>query len=322
MKVKNQEDSYRKQRLKLRTIRDLSRCLGVPEGDLSRLVEKLDTRWGKRALYRSWDEPKKSGGTRRIDAPTKEWRWVLQRINRRILQRLYIDSTAKGGIQGKSLIDNVLPHVGKPMIAKFDLQDFFPSIASGRVYDLFCKIGCVPDVARVLTRLTTVDGKLPQGSPTSSMLAVLVTGYGGKQSFNGRLRRLASQHKSLCTTWVDDVTISGPRYLARLQGTVEKIAKQYRLKLNQNKNAFLSQQEQQVVTGVVVNSKPSVSRRERRQIRTILYQCQKRGLRAVEIREGPKLRERLLGKILYVQGINAEQGKPLMALFQSIDWSK
>ena len=189
--MKSEKHSSLKKRLKLRTVKDLSRHLGMPAEDLWDLARTLGTDQGKKLLYRSREKPKKSGGTRQIDAPTDRWKWVLRRINKRILQRVKVDPTALGSVRGKKLIDNVSPHVGKPMVATCDLANFFPSIRSGRVYETFQAIGCAPDVAHLLTRLTTVDGRVPQGSPTSPMLAVLVTAYGGKDSLHRHYRRRA-----------------------------------------------------------------------------------------------------------------------------------
>lgn len=322
MKREKQKHSSLKHHLKLRTVKDLSRHLSVSAEYLCDLAQTLDTGQGRSLLYRSQKKQKKSGGIRKIDAPTNKLKWVLKRINTRILQCVQIDPTATGGIRGKKLIDNVKPHVGKPMVAKFDLENFFPSISSARVYNVFQAIGCAPDVAHLLTRLTTVDGRVPQGSPTSSMLAVLVTAYGGKHSLNGRLRRLAAQHHSSCTTWVDDITISGPPYLERLQPTIKRIAGQEGFTLHPNKSVFRDRDKQQVVTGVVVNAKPSVPRKTRMEIRSLLHACKIKGPRAVEAKEGPKLKTRLRGKIAHIQAINTSQGESLLKLYKSVDWSE
>ena len=49
------------------------------------------------------------------------------------------------------------------MVITNDLKDFFPSISNRNVYDVFLRrLGCKPDIARYLTKLTTIDGCLPQ----------------------------------------------------------------------------------------------------------------------------------------------------------------
>jgi RNA-directed DNA polymerase len=147
----------------LRTISDLVRHLGINESFLCDLLNEL--RFDDTKLYRSWEEPKRSGGTRPIDAPKERLQFIQKRINKRILQRTQIHKAVFGAVRGKRLRDNLQLHVGKPMVANFDLEQFFSNIASGQVYKIFCAIGTAPDVARVLTRLTTLRGRLPQGAP-------------------------------------------------------------------------------------------------------------------------------------------------------------
>ncbi len=59
-----------KSKHKLRTISDLVRHLGVNEGFLYKVLDELSSDETK--LYRSWEVPKKSGGTRPIDAPNEK----------------------------------------------------------------------------------------------------------------------------------------------------------------------------------------------------------------------------------------------------------
>ncbi|MEK6710804.1 MAG: reverse transcriptase family protein [Nitrospinota bacterium] len=169
----------------MQTLADLSRHLQVNSELLLELFAELFGPDGGSSLYRTAPRMKESGGVRWLDKPRKKLKDVQRIINDRLLQRITVHQSAKGAVRGRTLMDNVRPHVGKPMVAKFDMKDFFPSISSGRVYDFFVQIGCSPDVARLLARLTTYKGRIPQGTPTSPMLAVLVAGYGKKGSYNG-----------------------------------------------------------------------------------------------------------------------------------------
>jgi len=152
------------------------------------------------------------------------------------------------------------------------------------------------------------------------MLAVLVAGHEGGSSFNARLKKLAAQHGSLFSTWVDDVTISGPSYLPRLHPTIERIAQQSHFSLNPKKSSFSAASERQVVTGVVVNAKPGVPREERKKLRAILHQCKTRGSKALIEELGPGLKAQLRGKIAHVHHVNPTQGEKLLVVFNSIEW--
>ena len=312
---KSQRNEGRKLRWRLQTVRDLARHLGLSEEFLLHFHAPMSR------YYRSWDEPKRSGGTRPIDCPREKLKQVQSRINERLLQRTRVHRTAMGGIRGKRLADNAKLHAGRPMLAKFDLQDFFMNITPGQVYDCYVSMGCSPDVARILTRLTTYKGRVPQGAPTSTMLANLVAAYQGHSAFNERLGGLATCHGATTTTWVDDVALSGPRYLPRLQGTVERIARQSGFVPNKTKNKFMGAQSQQFLTGLVVNQKPNVSKEKRRALRAELHRCKTQGPAAVAGGSAEKLKSKLRSTIAHVQSVNPAAGAKLLAQFHEIPWS-
>ncbi|MBI4428258.1 MAG: RNA-directed DNA polymerase [Ignavibacteriales bacterium] len=267
---------------------------------------------------------KESGGVRRLDKPRKKLKDVQRIINDRLLQRITVHQSAKGAVRGRTLMDNVRLHVGKPMVAKFDMKDFFPSISSGRVYEFFVQIGCSPDVARLLARLTTYMGRVPQGTPTSPMLAGLIAGYGKKGSYNARMGHLAKMHGLDFTTWLDDATMSGSPYVRRLKNVVARITKQSGFRMNMTKVEFMPKNKQQFVTGLVVNEKPNVPKEWRRELGAILHNCKVHGPVAMAGGRGRKLekfKDSLRGKIAHVMRFNTTQGAKLLVEFNSIDWN-
>jgi RNA-directed DNA polymerase len=296
---------------KLRATSDLVLHLGINESFLCELLDELASDDTK--LYRSWEEPKKSGGTRPIDAPKEKLKFIQKRINTRILQRTQIHKTALGGVRGKRLRDNLQIHAGKPMVGNFDLEQFFSNITSKQVYRTFCAIGASPDVARVLTRITTFKGRLPQGPPTSPMLANLVAGYGGRSCFDGRIEGLCKKHRSDNGRWIDDIAISGPRYLQKLKPTVERIIEQSGFKLNRGKEDFASDKKSQVVTRHLVNVKPNVRKDQKRSLRAMLHKCRTKGAEMCD-------KTRIRGKIAHIQSVNPELGTKFLKEFNSIQW--
>jgi hypothetical protein len=296
---------------KLRATSDLVLHLGINESFLCELLDELASDDTK--LYRSWEEPKKSGGTRPIDAPKEKLKFIQKRINTRILQRTQIHKAALGGVRGKRLRDNLQIHAGKPMVGNFDLEQFFSNITSKQVYRTFCAIGASPDVARVLTRITTFKGRLPQGPPTSPMLANLVAGYGGRSCFDGRIEGLCKKHRSDNGRWIDDIAISGPRYLQKLKPTVERIIEQSGFKLNRGKEDFASDKKSQVVTRHLVNVKPNVRKDQKRSLRAMLHKCRTKGAEMCD-------KTRIRGKIAHIQSVNPELGTKFLKEFNSIQW--
>jgi len=308
----------KKKKHKLRTMSDLARHLGVKKEYLQDILGELDA--DDAILYRSWDQPKPSGDTRPIDAPREKLKFVQKRINERILQRTQISEIAVGGVRGKRLKDNLMPHLGQPMVANFDLKSFFPNISSLQVYRLFTLIGASPDVARVLTRLTTFKGRIPQGGPTSPMIANLVAGYVGMQCLDGRLRGLCRKTKFRTKRWIDDISISGAPYLKKFEPTIEKIIKQAGFIPNRKKTTFASKDEAQIVTGHLVNYKPNVRKPERRKLRATLHRCKTIGPEGCAQGSVEQLKRRLRGKISHLSSINPEAGQKFLKEFNSIEW--
>jgi retron-type reverse transcriptase len=162
----------------------------------------------------------------------------------------------QGGVKECSPRTNAYYHVHKPAVLNFDIADFFPSLRPSLVYNLFNKkLGCSPDVARILTRLTTLNGGLPQGSPTSTVVANLVI-----LPLADRIKSLADKHNCDYSQFVDDGTISGPAYIENLRPLIDRIIRQERFLASPkpNKRVTMYHSNEQVVTGVKVNKKIDV----------------------------------------------------------------
>jgi hypothetical protein len=122
-------------------------------------------------LYKTWREEKASGGFREIEAPREDLKGIQRRIAD-LLQRVIAPSYLFSPVRGRSYIDNALTHIGATEIRLLDIVNYFGNCTSASVYDFF-KYGlkCAPDVAWILTGLTTRGGHLPQGSPCSPILS-------------------------------------------------------------------------------------------------------------------------------------------------------
>jgi len=136
--------------------------------------------------------------------PSKRYKQILRIINRKFLQKAKLPEGVLGGVIGKTIDQMAQVHCGKEAVFSIDLKDFYPNISSGRVFKFFRKTGCVASVAGILTDLVTLNGSLPQGYPTSPMLANLIA------------FELDLQHISICgqyqirrTRWIDDIVFSG-----------------------------------------------------------------------------------------------------------------
>ena len=114
--------------------------------------------------YRDFTIPKRSGGTRRILAPDDELKSLQRRILRRLLGRLRAHPAATGFERGKSILTNARAHQGRAVVLRFDLVDFFPSTRARRLRAYFRRIGWNRPATKLLLRLCTHEGGLPQGA--------------------------------------------------------------------------------------------------------------------------------------------------------------
>ena len=108
-------------------------------------------------------------------------------------------------MRGKTIKDNAKRHFAAKFLVTIDIKSFFPSINPQQVRSVWREtLNCSPDVAYLLTGLTTCRGYLPQGAPTSTMLANLIL-----SSFDGEIRAACDAHAVVYSSWVDDLAFSG-----------------------------------------------------------------------------------------------------------------
>jgi len=182
----------------------LAEFIGMPEADLVRLAHSQDA-------YRGFDLKNLKGRWRHIDRPIPQLRDVQDKLNATLTHNIEFPSYIIGGVPGRSHLDHAWPHLGKPLIITLDLKDYFPSIGKGSVYTgLHEVLGLSRSVANILTLLTTCDGYVPQGSPTSLTVANIA-------SFRmfAKMYEHAKEACVLSTFYVDDIAMSGkPREMS------------------------------------------------------------------------------------------------------------
>lgn len=244
------------------TLMDLVARVGVPEELLQ----------GHSGNYREVRIPKNNGGTRRLEVPDEATRELQRKILKRLLAAVNAHPLACGFEEGASIVDAALPHEGKAVVLKMDIRRFFESTTSERVAAWFAGIGWDHDSAALLTDLTTYNGHLPQGAPTSPRLSNLVNA-----PLDQALLVVARKHGGHYSRYADDITMSFPRKRGRtLRGIVQvvrRILRSYGYAMHGGKKLrVLRQQQQQRVLGLVVNHRVALPRKTRRWIRAVRHQ--------------------------------------------------
>jgi RNA-directed DNA polymerase len=238
---------------------ELARRLGLETEELLAL----------RPAYRELLIPKRTRGRRRLCMPDENLKALQRRILHRLLVRLKAHAAATGFQRGRSIVTNALPHAGRAVVVRVDLKNFFPSTAEWRVRRYFRRIGWNRPAARLLTRLCTHRGGLPQGAPTSPRLSNLVN-----YRLDCRLAAMARKLGLAYTRYADDITFSFPaddRKLVRyLVGFVRRVVHAEGYQVHGSKKLRIRRTHQrQQVTGLVVNRRVNLPRKTRRWLRAV-----------------------------------------------------
>lgn len=250
---------------------------GLDEHELARRLDlPVEELKSFSPAYHEFRLPKRSGGTRLITAPTAELKTLQRRILRRVLGRLRAHPNATGFERGHSIVTNAVLHAGKAVVIRLDIRDFFPTTSARRVSQYFRDIGWNRAAAAILTKLTTHEGCLPQGAPTSPRLANLVN-----KKLDTRLARLANSLGAAYTRYADDLTFSfaqdEPKLVKRLKHAAGVVLDEYGYALNAKKTRVLRAHQQQRVTGLVVNRGVRLPRVMRRRLRAIEHKLHNGG---------------------------------------------
>ena len=214
--------------------------------------------------------PKRSGGTRRLLVPDPATKALQRTLLRRVFAALKAHPAACGFERGKGIVDHAAPHVGRAVVVTCDIKDFFPSVPARRVERYFRRVGWDADAARLLTRLTTYEGGLPQGAPTSPRLSNVVL-----YDLDVKLTALAERRGFRYTRYADDLAFSRakdhPRRVRGLAQSVGRLLKANGFRLHPGKTRILRRHQRQTVCGLVVNDRLNLPRKTRRELRAALH---------------------------------------------------
>jgi retron-type reverse transcriptase len=256
-------------------------------------------------------------------APKQRLKALQRRLNILLGAHLPVSPYAHGFRRGHSIRDNAAPHVGKRVVLKLDLHEFFPTIHFARVRGLLIALGYGFPVASVLAAVMTEAPRqpvqigeqiyyppvgpraCPQGAPTSPSIAnaVLVR-------MDRRLAGLARRFGFAYTRYADDLTFSGDDIAAahKIRLLAARIVEEEGFALNPAKTRVLRDGSRQSVTGVVVNQVLGLSRQTRRYLRAAVHRCVREHLAGTA---DPAMLSRVDGQLAYLAMLNAEQARKL-----------
>ncbi|MEV0217293.1 reverse transcriptase family protein [Micromonospora sp. NPDC050695] len=155
------------------------------------------------------------------------------------------------------------------------------------------------DLPHRATRLAGLrTGHLPQGAPTSPVLANLCA-----YRLDRRLTGLADVFETTYTRYADDLAFSGAlttRRIDDLIAAVTDIARDEGFRVRPAKTRVRGRADRQLLAGLVVNQHPATPRDEYDQLRAILHKAARTGLAAQNRNGHPDFAQYLIGRVLWV----------------------
>ena len=337
---------------KLETEDELAAWLGVTLNelgwfaDLKRLNARVGHGAGPMNHYHYRVLTKKSGSIRLIESPKKKLKELQRIVLRELVEAAPSHSATHGFVKGRSIKTFVAPHVGRDVVLRMDLKDFFPSIKGARVQALFRTMGYPEQVADLLGGLCTnaasrgmwkTLGKglsveamaeareryawrhLPQGAPTSPALANLCT-----YRVDCRLSGLAKAAGAVYTRYADDLAFSGEagfgRCVGRFAVQAAAILMEEGFAVHHRKTRVMRRGVRQHLAGLVINEHANVVRADFDRLKAILTNCVRYGAES-QNREGhPAFRLHLEGRVAFVEMVNPAKGRRLRKVFEEIEW--
>lgn len=293
----------------IKTRNDFAKFIGVKLQTLTYLlyIKKIDN------CYNTLEIPKKNGDTRTICVPNKNLKKVQKKLYNKLstyydeikTQNNFTSKISHGFEKNRSIVTNAEVHKNKRYVVNLDLLDFFPSINFGRVRSYFIKNNYFEindDIATILAQLTCYKGTLPQGAPTSPLIANMICNI-----MDIRILKIAKKYRLDYTRYADDLTFStNNKYFLndydKFLEDIKNIIHRSGFELNSKKTRLLFSNSRQEVTGLVVNKKIFVPKEYYKNTRAMAHSLYKNGYFLIYDEVGTI--EQLEGRFSFINQIN------------------
>jgi len=259
---------------------------------------------GASYAYKTYTIPKRGGGDRVIEHPSKQLkalqRWYLEYV----LPGFPVHRAAMAYRKKTSIFDNASIHTASKYLLRMDFQNFFPSIVES---DLKAYIQAratlfeawTPFDIEVFCMIVLRRSYLTIGAPTSPALSNILC-----FDMDSQMSDVCAKHAVNYTRYADDLffSTSQPNVLKTVQaevgGVVSGLTLPAHLQVNPDKTRHASKRRARRVTGIVLgsDSKPYIGRRLKRKIRSLIFNMDLLNAKA---------RARLAGLLAYAVGFDA-----------------
>ena len=266
---------------------------------------------------------------------TQELYYIVCRVGKRVILAP-CDELKKKQRYFKTAINWVYPlkmntfkaakiHCGKKYVLKMDIKDFYGSVPYEyieKVVKNTCKKIKNADVNYYLM-ITTLNGKLPTGAPTSAHIA--------NACFSPVDKRIKAYCNAFCvdySRYMDDMIFSSDDkyFLNMIEKFVQKTLTNFGYNLNDKKTKYISDNKQQNVLGVVVNNKDvRLPKKLRRELRAMLHSYsvyQSSGAKEIDLKYrtwDENSLAKLKGYLAYTKQVDTKTYSKLMKYAKSLN---
>ena len=332
----------------LLTMGHLAHTIDIPYQYIMRVCNR------KYDPYRVFSIQKRSGGKRYICVPDEYLSIAQKWIHHNILCSTYALGCLSANVTAfkpnGSHIKNAKMHLGSDWIIKLDISNFFEAISERQIYHVFRRLGyrelVAFNLARICTRVldrkkdirknkkrwkshsgkwkyinSRVLGHLPQGAPTSPMLANLVC-----VELDKEIQKIAMNKDLVYTRYADDIALSGSKKNKDeskiILSEISRILGKYGFNVNHLKTKIISGGARKIITGLLVDGNcVRIPKSYKDEVKKELYYIHKFGLedhcKKIDKKNHIAYLMRLKGKILYICKVEKKVGRKFLDKFNS-----
>ncbi|HWC98450.1 MAG TPA: reverse transcriptase family protein [Candidatus Sulfopaludibacter sp.] len=285
--------------------------------DLQAIAQTADQR------YRVILRPKDGGGVRTCYDALGLLKSIHARVRKMILERVdypvYLHGGVKDPVFRRGQKANAEQHVKPGTLITVDVRQFFPSVNRRVVFNIWHRFfRFPPSVADILTKLTTKDGCLPQGTKTSDLLANLVF-------WDIEAQVVADFHERgiRYTRLMDDISCSTRtemthEVMSYIITQLHAMVRKKNLRLNPKKQTIAQANQRQVATKLVVNEKTALAPNQRSEIRSEVRALQQLPATATTTQRYGKQYRQASGKVSYLKQHHPTEAAQLRAILRSL----
>ena len=189
----------------------------------------------------------KNEKSRLIEAPCDKLK-DIQRIINDCLQELDCPEYVMYAWKGRNALLNAKTHIGQFSYLTMDIAHYYPNTKTKYVREFFANVLKIKgDALETMIKLTTLNGHLPTGAPTSPILAYL----SHKKLFDEIYTHMQKKD-ILYTLLADDITLSAKHGITRDEvRSVAYVIGRHGLKLKKKKTKFYNYKKA-LITGFYV----------------------------------------------------------------------